>query len=208
MTPLGDLLGTALSPELERRMRCRQVVRRWPELVGAEIAKAAQPQALRGSTLFVTTSSAVWTNELTLLKPQILEKLNAALGEALIRDLVFRGGWAKEGQGAETTTSSGVASPRPQPGPLTRPERLLVESLLTDLEEPRLRLALRSCAEQSLRLRKARRKAGWRECGACGRQNRAAAGRCGGCGRPVVLRDRKEPSKKKSTRRRGVGSNA
>jgi predicted nucleic acid-binding Zn ribbon protein len=208
MTPVGDLLSTALSPELERRVRCRRVLKRWPQLVGAEIANASQPQSFRGSTLFVTTSSAVWSNELTLLKPQIMAKLNAALGEALVQDIVFRAGLPKRSQPADARECPGVALPSPQTEPLTRPERELVGSLLTDLEEPRLRQAVRSCAEESLRLRKARRKAGWRECGACGRQNRPAAEQCGGCGRLVVLSDRKRPVKRKSTRRRGVGSDA
>ncbi len=52
----------------------------WPEAVGAAIAAEAQPVSERGGTLTVTCRSAAWASELELLAPDLLDKLNAALG--------------------------------------------------------------------------------------------------------------------------------
>jgi predicted nucleic acid-binding Zn ribbon protein len=54
----------------------------WKEAVGAEIAKHAEPTSERSGTLFVTCDSAAWANELELLAPQLLQRLNAALGSS------------------------------------------------------------------------------------------------------------------------------
>jgi len=52
----------------------------WPEVVGAAIAAEAQPTSERGGTLTVACRSATWASELELLAPDLLEKLNRALG--------------------------------------------------------------------------------------------------------------------------------
>ena len=52
----------------------------WPEAVGATIAAEAQPIAERSGALTVACRSATWASELELLAPDILERLNRALG--------------------------------------------------------------------------------------------------------------------------------
>jgi len=51
----------------------------WPAVVGAAIAREAQPTAQRGGTLTVSCSASVWAQELDLMGPEILERLNALL---------------------------------------------------------------------------------------------------------------------------------
>jgi hypothetical protein len=53
----------------------------WPSLVGEQIAKNAWPARFaRDGTLHVTTSSSAWTFELSQLAPQLLGRLQEALG--------------------------------------------------------------------------------------------------------------------------------
>jgi predicted nucleic acid-binding Zn ribbon protein len=51
----------------------------WPSAVGQTIAEAAQPTAERGGVLTVSCAAAVWAQELDLMGPTILERLNQAL---------------------------------------------------------------------------------------------------------------------------------
>ena len=53
----------------------------WAEVVGPAIAAEAQPVSERAGTIVVTCRSAPWASELELLAPDLLEKLNDALGD-------------------------------------------------------------------------------------------------------------------------------
>jgi predicted nucleic acid-binding Zn ribbon protein len=53
----------------------------WGEVVGAAVATEAQPLSERDGTLTVVCRSATWASELELLAPDLLTRLNRALGE-------------------------------------------------------------------------------------------------------------------------------
>jgi predicted nucleic acid-binding Zn ribbon protein len=59
----------------------------WGEVVGPAIAAEAQPVAERSGTVTVACRSAAWASELELLAPDLLEKLNGALGDPTGRPL-------------------------------------------------------------------------------------------------------------------------
>jgi predicted nucleic acid-binding Zn ribbon protein len=73
--------------------------RAWPTAVGEVIAVQAHPTAERDGVVTVTCSSSVWAQELTLMGPDLVGRLNAALGSDLVRELRCRaapaGAWAK-----------------------------------------------------------------------------------------------------------------
>ena len=48
----------------------------WNEIVGATIARNAQPEKIRNGTLFVKVASPTWMQELQYMKEMISEKLN------------------------------------------------------------------------------------------------------------------------------------
>lgn len=56
-----------------------EVQRVWPAIVGPAIAAEAAPQSERGGVLTVTCSAAVWAQELDLMGPTIIGRLNQAL---------------------------------------------------------------------------------------------------------------------------------
>jgi predicted nucleic acid-binding Zn ribbon protein len=65
--------------ELAPQTLLAEVQRIWPEAVGNAIAAEAQPSAERGGTLTVACSASVWAQELDLMAPVILERLNQVL---------------------------------------------------------------------------------------------------------------------------------
>jgi predicted nucleic acid-binding Zn ribbon protein len=64
----------------------------WELAAGPAIAAAATPTAEREGVLTVTCSAAVWAQELELIAPMLLERLNEALGEDLLHRLRCRTG--------------------------------------------------------------------------------------------------------------------
>jgi predicted nucleic acid-binding Zn ribbon protein len=61
--------------------------RAWPRAVGPAIAAEAQPTGERGGTLTISCSASVWAQELDLMAPAILERLNGLLGRGQITRL-------------------------------------------------------------------------------------------------------------------------
>ena len=60
--------------------------RAWPQAVGATIAAEATPVSERGGVLTISCSASVWAQELDLMGPVLLERLNVLLrGEKLSR---------------------------------------------------------------------------------------------------------------------------
>ena len=64
----------------------------WGEIVGVENARNSHPAQLSGDTLMVTTTSSVWSAQLSYLSEQILEALRARLPRAMIAKVRFRVG--------------------------------------------------------------------------------------------------------------------
>jgi predicted nucleic acid-binding Zn ribbon protein len=64
----------------------------WPELAGASIAAAARPTAERSGVLTLSCEAAVWAQELDLMGPELIARLNARLGWEAITGLRCRSG--------------------------------------------------------------------------------------------------------------------
>ena len=63
------------------------IQRVWPEAVGTTIAAEAQPTGERGGILTVSCSASVWAQELDLMAPAIVDRLNELLSGASIARL-------------------------------------------------------------------------------------------------------------------------
>ncbi|HEU4975112.1 MAG TPA: DUF721 domain-containing protein [Baekduia sp.] len=77
--PLGTAIGE-LTERLAPKSTLADVQRVWPEAVGTAVAREATPTAERDGTLTITCRSSVWAQELDLMGPELVERLNAALG--------------------------------------------------------------------------------------------------------------------------------
>jgi len=64
----------------------------WIELVGADVARAAQPVALERDALIVLTTSSAWSHQLAFLEPEIVRGLRALPETRELTRLRFRVG--------------------------------------------------------------------------------------------------------------------
>ncbi len=79
---------------IDTRLEMEKAVVLWGEVVGARVARRAKAEAVRGGILFVRVANSTWLQELSLLKEEIIKKLNALLGGDIVKDIVFRVGMA------------------------------------------------------------------------------------------------------------------
>lgn len=81
---LFDDMGIA--PRIEQH----QVWMIWDKVVGAQIAAHARPASIRNNVLEVRVDHAVWMQQLQLMKPQILAKINRELNCPPIDSMYLR----------------------------------------------------------------------------------------------------------------------
>ena len=62
----------------------------WEELMGKTISKYTDKIQVINSTLFISTSVAPLKNELIYQKEAIKERVNEALGEKLVKEVVIK----------------------------------------------------------------------------------------------------------------------
>jgi predicted nucleic acid-binding Zn ribbon protein len=91
----------ALADALAPQTLLADVQRVWPETVGDLVAAHATPTGEHDGTLIVSCDAAVWAQELDLMGPELVERLNAALGAERLQALRCQAapsrGWAREG---------------------------------------------------------------------------------------------------------------
>ena len=90
---IGELLPTVLSElGLTPTSHAFRVLQVWDRALGAELAPYCRLEGIRHGTLLARVPDSAWMQRLQLEKPQILERLEALLGEPAARDLRFRVG--------------------------------------------------------------------------------------------------------------------
>ena len=75
---------------LKTGMQAIQIEEVWEQIMGKTVAKYTDKLQIIGSTLFVTSTVAPLKNELLYQKEKIIERVNEALGEKVIKDVVVK----------------------------------------------------------------------------------------------------------------------
>lgn len=75
---------------IDKQLARYQFVLHWSEIVGAEIAKRAQPECIRNKALVVRVSDSAWAQELSFQKQVILRRLRRFIQQdQVVEDVVF-----------------------------------------------------------------------------------------------------------------------
>ncbi len=124
----------------------------WSEIVGDENARNSHPAQVAGDTLLVTTTSSVWSAQLSYLSEQIVDALRARLPRAAIAKVRFRVGKlpTRGSQSRHKRVMEYVAEPRE------------VREPANDAREALGRF--RASVDGAQR---AKRERGWKECSGC-----------------------------------------
>ena len=85
---LKDLLGpVGKKLRLDDPLAAGSLWRRWPQIVGEDIARNAEPTSLKAGVLRIRTSSPTWATEMSYLAGDIKERVNRALGKPLVNEI-------------------------------------------------------------------------------------------------------------------------
>lgn len=75
---------------ITKKMKQFSVITSWAEIVGEQIARVTEADRMENGILFVKTATAPWRNELTMRRMEIMEKVNAAAGSKVVKEIRFR----------------------------------------------------------------------------------------------------------------------
>lgn len=88
---IGDALKEFLKKSrLRNGVQAMQVKEVWEKIMGKTIANYTDKIEIINTTLFISTNIAPLKNELIYQKTKIIERVNDALGEKVIKDVVIR----------------------------------------------------------------------------------------------------------------------
>jgi predicted nucleic acid-binding Zn ribbon protein len=87
LTLAAALKKALATPALKRRFSVLDIAGEWENLVGESMALHVQPFSLEKGVLVLQTDSSVWRHQVSLLRPEILSKLQAHLGVELVKQV-------------------------------------------------------------------------------------------------------------------------
>jgi predicted nucleic acid-binding Zn ribbon protein len=144
---LSHTLGSMLKARgLGSRLDEYRVFGQWEKSVGPVIARHARPQTVRGKKLTLVVDSPAWMQQLSLLKPEILEKVNRNLGKGAIKEITLRLG--------EVESRERLPERPPARTVLGQDERDKIEEYVREISDADTREALRRVIEKDFLSRK------------------------------------------------------
>ncbi len=150
--PISDLIGNMLAPGLRKRgFASAEVITRWPDFIGAQLASHTRALELKwpprctktivdsrdnpapnkkdGATLVIAVSSGV-AIEIQHMAPQIIQRVNAALGWRCVTKLSLR-----------QQPVARMITPVERRPPLLSTEIARIEATTQKIDDEKLRLA-------------------------------------------------------------------
>jgi hypothetical protein len=87
---LGDAIKYFLQKSrLKGSVQALQIMDVWEEIMGKTVAKYTDSIKIYGDKLYVTTTVAPLKQELLYQKEKIIERVNEALGEKVIKEVII-----------------------------------------------------------------------------------------------------------------------
>ncbi|HEX5151040.1 MAG TPA: DUF721 domain-containing protein [Parafilimonas sp.] len=88
---IGEALRDFLNKsKLKNGLRAVQIESSWEEIMGKTIARYTDKIQIINTTLFIYTSVGALRQELIYQKPKIIERINEALQEKVITDVIVK----------------------------------------------------------------------------------------------------------------------
>lgn len=179
MQGLGRFLGDSLKAlDLETKIKEQTALIVWDEVVGKQVSAAAQPESIRDGKLYVITKSAVWSNELTFYKADMVSRLNKRIGANVVKEIVLKVGRVAKTRKIEPEEPAERVDLR---------GIILTDAELDELGEavesvpPELADKVKAFLETAARIEKWKLSRGWTECSSCGVLQNEPDGVCPVC---------------------------
>ncbi|HAS55418.1 MAG: hypothetical protein A2X56_05930 [Nitrospirae bacterium GWC2_57_13] len=144
---ISDTIGRVLARRgMAGKLKEYRIFGQWEKVVGKVVARHARPLSLRGKKLTVLVDSSAWMQQLSQLRPEIIEKANRAFGQDAVESIILKIG--------EVPYSGSMVRETREAPPLSEQERKQVEEYVRALQDGETREAARRLIETDMRRKK------------------------------------------------------
>lgn len=165
MDTVKEILSTAFRQwGVKHKYNQQSAITHWPEIVGEEIAKHSCPTKIEYGIIVVTVANSAWTHHLSMMKQNIINKVNEYIGEKLINDIRFQAGSLKNSLSEEKHSDD---MPDFRLGKLDHTEITAAEDLVADSENNQIRDKLLRIIKKDFALKKIKKIEQWQKCTIC-----------------------------------------
>ncbi|MCL4377354.1 MAG: DUF721 domain-containing protein [Actinobacteria bacterium] len=84
---INKLVGES---EYGKKIKQYNIFNHWPAIVGSAIGKKTKPEKLYKGLLYISVANSTWSNELSTMSDQLIKKINAYIGEEIVKGLRFK----------------------------------------------------------------------------------------------------------------------
>jgi predicted nucleic acid-binding Zn ribbon protein len=89
-TRVDEILAQVLEKHgVHKQVRRVGILESWPEIVGEHLAGVTRVKGVDKDALFVEVRSSAWFTELSMLKQQVLDRVNSRLPDEPLDRIVF-----------------------------------------------------------------------------------------------------------------------
>ncbi|MEB3188424.1 MAG: DUF721 domain-containing protein [bacterium] len=152
----------------------RELVQRWPEVVGDGIAHRCRPRYVRRGLLVVEVSTAAWSHQLTLMKDDLLGAIARSVPALAIKDVRFQVLVPRDVGSQAPIVEGPDREALAQRAPLGEGERAAIARAVSGrVRDETLASGVHRMLEAMVRRQRALREAGFVPCPSCGLPMRA-----------------------------------
>lgn len=179
------LLKYLLEPALKKCksykiIKSQLILDTWDTSVGEKISKISTAVSFKNGILFVEVSTSSWLYELTMLKPDILKKLNGALNKNTIKDIRFsvakiqnKAAQGKFGVSSDNLPVENIS--------LDVKEMQEIENTIKEIKDEKLRNITKNILIQEKKNNVLKKQMGYKSCSTCGVLIKNKEGTCHFC---------------------------
>lgn len=151
---------------LRKRYNEEYILLHWSDIVGNEIAKHSQPARFERGLIFLCVSNSVWAHHLSMMKKNMIDKINAYVGEFLITDIRYQAG---NFQHCQNDANNEYAYPvfKPASIHLSSEEITAVENYASVAADGEIKMYLSSFIGKHMKMKKFKLYNDWHQCEAC-----------------------------------------
>lgn len=173
MKSLRDIIPSTINKlGLSKRFQSQMAILHWREIVGDEIAEHAWPVLVQRGQMLVSVNNSVWNHHLSMMKYDIIDKINNFLGDKVILSMRFQAGYLKnyqnedKGENADSDDRSlrqKLRAIRLEPEDVQK-----AHSMVADLADEHLRKKVLRLIFKEMAFTKLKQMNDWHACANCG----------------------------------------
>ncbi len=169
MHKLGDILPLTIQIlGLQKKYNIESAIIHWAEIVGENIASHSSPIMLQRGILLVAVNNSVWCHHLSMMKEDIMSKINIFVGEKMVSDIRFQAGNLKNCQNnEEESNGDNNLLNQQRTVRLSESEANAADNIVIPISDERLQQKIARIVKKNLVLNKAKKQQEWKPCVIC-----------------------------------------